>query len=506
MGGMNVVLMAATPGAKAPVELGSTRSGRGGEFELHYRGNEAASVKYLLATRPGGAAEAGFPVDGQSYRARRWRSATARPAGRCEVTERTTVAMGFAMAQFIGAGDQVAGKNPGLKNAAAMSADLVDRHRRPQQGPAQVPQRRLDLHPADLQLARQPADDLPPPGHRLRAAAVEDAARPAARPPATRSKPSPTSPATPGTASATSTSSRSRAPASAAPGSPPSAAAKRPTPGPWRCASKARRPGIDGPGNFSIDPEGNLWVANNYAYSRKSRQPACGSDKLFRFTPTGADLPRLPIRRRRPQRGRLRRRGRPLRTRLGGQLRLRRQGLQDRGEPHLGLALQHRGRNALAGRRLGSRQDQLAAGDRRRPAAKTSGSPTAATTASPGSTAKPSRARPKARRRPRSTSPAPRSPRARAPPSNAPSPTRSTPAGTSTSPATRATRSPSWRRTATPSGCTPAAACTCRWASSSTATATPGSRTRSGSWRRARACGPRKKSAKASRRAAATSP
>ncbi len=85
-------------------------------------------MKYLLATRPGGAAEAGFPVDGQSYRLGLALGEGAVPRGTktdVKVTERTTVAMGFAMAQFIGKGDVVAGKNPGLKNAAAMSADLV---------------------------------------------------------------------------------------------------------------------------------------------------------------------------------------------------------------------------------------------------------------------------------------------------------------------------------------------------------------------------------------------
>jgi len=53
-------------------------------------------------------------------------------------------------------------------------------------------------------------------------------------------------------------------------------------------------PGMDGPGNFAIDAEGNLWVANNYAYSRQSRKPACGSDKIFRFTPTGQTYPGSP--------------------------------------------------------------------------------------------------------------------------------------------------------------------------------------------------------------------
>ena len=64
--GMNVALMAATPGGKAPVKLGSTRSGRDGAFTLRYSGASDTAVKYLLATRPGGGAEAGFPVAGQT--------------------------------------------------------------------------------------------------------------------------------------------------------------------------------------------------------------------------------------------------------------------------------------------------------------------------------------------------------------------------------------------------------------------------------------------------------
>jgi hypothetical protein len=111
MSGMNVALMAAKPGAKAPVRLGSARSVRGGEFEIDYRGNEGASVKYLLATRPGGGAEAGFPIDGQSYRLALVLG-EGEPWGPVKITERTTVAMGFAMAQFIGAGRTPALRTP----------------------------------------------------------------------------------------------------------------------------------------------------------------------------------------------------------------------------------------------------------------------------------------------------------------------------------------------------------------------------------------------------------
>jgi hypothetical protein len=291
MGGMNVVLMAAKPGAKSPTKLGSTRSDRHGEFELHYRGNEAASVKYLLATRPGGGAEAGFPVDGRSYRVALAIGA-GEPYGPLKVTERTTVAMGFAMAQFIGAGDKVAGPNPGLKNAAAMSADLVKTEGGISRVLLDFPNggststhptfnslgnllticRRQNLACARvLSKARVPGGA---PAPDTLAAAVNMARYPwhdvgglykLAISPAVRTRWQP----------------------SLGRGEAPDA---------WTLALRfeGTPPGMDGPGNFSIDPEGNLWVANNYAYSRQSRQPACGSDKLFRFTPTGQTYPRSP--------------------------------------------------------------------------------------------------------------------------------------------------------------------------------------------------------------------
>ena len=55
--GMTVALLAANPGAARPVVLGTARSGAGGAFSLSYRGAGLTTVKYLLATRPGGGAE-----------------------------------------------------------------------------------------------------------------------------------------------------------------------------------------------------------------------------------------------------------------------------------------------------------------------------------------------------------------------------------------------------------------------------------------------------------------
>jgi NHL repeat len=295
--GMNVVLFEATASGKRPVPLGSARSESGGRFTLHYSGAENASVKYLLATRAGGGAEAGFPIYGQSYRlgAVIGEGAVPRPA-KVKITERTTVAMGFSMAQFISVGESagaplVAGKNPGLRNAAAMSGDLVDLggglspvlRKFPNGGSTSTLStfdtladllalcREQDARCARfLRLAGEPGSHVPAidtleavatiaryPWHD--AAGLANLARVA--PPQW---------------------------------SPVLAAAEAPHAWTLALRFEGTPPGLDGPGNFAIDAGGNLWVANNYAYSRESRVPACGSGKLFRFTPTGQTYPGSP--------------------------------------------------------------------------------------------------------------------------------------------------------------------------------------------------------------------
>jgi hypothetical protein len=289
--GMNVELMAAHPGDRLPERLGTARSGANGAFALHYKGARGNAVKYLLATRPGGAAEAGYPIYGQSYRLAAALGTGAVPR-RAKVTERTTVAMGFAMAQFIGSG-MVVGQEPGLRNSAAMSGDLVDlggglakvlrtfpngkststlatvnalanllticrrqdvacvrllsKARTPGGAPAK------DTLSAVVNIARYPWHDV----HGLYELSLAAAHRRGTWQPAL------------------------------GPGEAPDA---------WTLALRfeGSPPGMDGPGNFAIDAEGNVWVGNNYAYSRESRKPACGSDKLFRFTPTGRTYPGSP--------------------------------------------------------------------------------------------------------------------------------------------------------------------------------------------------------------------
>ncbi|HVV90217.1 MAG TPA: NHL repeat-containing protein [Solirubrobacterales bacterium] len=289
--GMTVELMAAHPGDRLPERLGTVRSGAGGAFTLRYEGARGSAVKYLLATRPGGGAEAGHPVDGQSYRLAAALGAGAVPR-QAKVTERTTVAMGFAMAQFIGGGT-VVGQEPGLRNSAAMSGDLVDLDG----GLAKV----LRTFPNDNSTSTLATFDALANllticrRQDLGCARLLSKAR------------------TPGGAPAKDTLSAvvniARYPwhdvrglyklalaAAHRRGTWQPTLGRGEAPDAWTLALRfeGTPPGMDGPGNFAIDAEGNIWVANNYAYSRESRKPACGSDKLFRFTPTGQTYPGSP--------------------------------------------------------------------------------------------------------------------------------------------------------------------------------------------------------------------
>ncbi len=289
--GMNVVLYAAKPGAKRPQVLGRTRSRRGGEFALRYRGASAGPVKYVLATRPGGGAEAGFPVPGNSYRL-----ATAIGAGavprRVRLNERTTVAMGYAMAQFI-SGGRVAGKNPGLRNAAAMTRNLV---RVGSGGLSRViatfPNGRststlktfdslANLLGTCRAQSQRCANVLTLAGVPGRGAAGDTltAATNLARYPWYHSR----------ALFKLSLRVRARYRPALAPGKRPDA---------WTLALRFEgNPRVmDGPGNIAIDEKGSLWIGNNYEYSRESTEATCFGKELVRFTPTGQTYPGSPYR------------------------------------------------------------------------------------------------------------------------------------------------------------------------------------------------------------------
>ena len=285
--GMNVVLFAAKPGAARPRVLGATRSGAGGRFTLRYRGASRGPVKYMLATRPGGGAEAGFPVPGNSYRLASAVGAGAVPR-RATVNERTTVAMGYAMAQFVAAG-RVAGKNPGLRNAAAMTRNLVGVRggglspvlaKFPNGGSTST-LRAFDSLANLLAACRAQS---------LRCAAFLGLAR------------------VPGGAAAGDTlaaaTNLARYPWHASEAlfklSRRLRARYRPVlhkkPAAWTLALRFEGSprAMDGPGNFAIDGRGTLWVGNNYEYSRESSEPSCFGRELLRYTPTGQTYPGSP--------------------------------------------------------------------------------------------------------------------------------------------------------------------------------------------------------------------
>ena len=403
MRGMNVVLLSANPGGARPAVLGRARSRRGGAFVLRYRRQRSAAASSTCSPRrPGGAAEAGFPVPGDSYRL-----AAALGAGRvprrATLNERTTVAMGFAMAQFIDGG-RVAGKDPGLRNAAAMSGDLVRVGsgglsrvlRRFPNGNSTSTLRTFDSLANLLGVCRAQGGAAP--------SLLRLAGAPGGGPAADTLAATSTSPATRGTTRGPLQSSRWRARARFKPALAPRRSARRLDPG----AALRRRPARPGRSRQLRDRRRRRHLGRQQLRIQPpvdGSRPASAASSSASRRPARL-LPGLALRKRRHQRGRLRDRDRPERTRLGRQLRLRRQGLPEGGAAQQRLRVpaerqgdlagpgkgrpgtQRKGRNRrdLQGR-LGSRRHQLAAGDGRRLREGTSGSPTAATTASPGSPA-----------------------------------------------------------------------------------------------------------------------
>jgi hypothetical protein len=281
-GAFGVELFQARPGAARPKLLGRTRTGVEGEFALPYRGSSATAVRYLVATRDEhGAADP-------------YRLATALGTGALPVTvtvnDRTTVAMAFAMAQFLDDG-RVTGRGPGLANSAAMAADLAspgtggvgDVLRQYPNGDSTSTRATFgslaDLSAACRSVDRECARLLRlahPPG----AAAPGDSLQALvdiARNPwhsvgglfgLSRHVPQVYSPAL--------------------------AAGERPYAWTLALRFEGAPETMDGPGNFGIDAEGSLWVLNNYEYTRKPPSPVCGSEQLLRFTPAGQRYPGSP--------------------------------------------------------------------------------------------------------------------------------------------------------------------------------------------------------------------
>jgi hypothetical protein len=284
-----VSLYQAVPGAAKPQRLGTTTTRRGGSYNLSYSGSRVRGVRYLIAARRGGGAEAGFPVPVSSYRLAA-ALGDRRVPRRATINDRTTVAAAFAMAQFFD-GNRVAGKNPGLRNAAAMTRDLVTR-------------RGGGISPVLSRFPNGGSTSTLPTFNSL-ANLVASCRYPGARC-AQLLKLA----ATPGTAGAPNTlvamTSIARYPWHDVRGLFALSRLARPLYGPslrrgerpdaWTLA--LRFEGVprtmNGPGNIAVDARGSLWVINNYEYTRNPLGHPCAGEQLLRFTPTGQGYPGSP--------------------------------------------------------------------------------------------------------------------------------------------------------------------------------------------------------------------
>jgi hypothetical protein len=270
------VFQAGVEAGAAPTVLARGRTGAHGEFGVAYRRPaDPRAVLYLTADvdRPGRV---------------RLASALGAPGGASQVVinERTTVAAGYALAQFLDHRG-FSGTSPGLQNAAAIShnlAGIVDGGIAPLlAGPpngATTSTLAAFNTLADIvagcvagrtcqslfALAQPPGENQPT--NTLEA--VADIAR------------------TPGHnvagLFALARAKQVYTPVLAA------------APDAWTLAIRYDGNGheLDGPGNLAFDAAGDAWVTNNYQYHPDPLMSVCGDTKVVELTPTGRDAPGAP--------------------------------------------------------------------------------------------------------------------------------------------------------------------------------------------------------------------
>lgn len=289
-GAMVTVFEAGTRFGDRPRRLGGARTDDLGRFRVAYAPpRDPGAVVYLTADTPpadDGAADRTHPVSPVRFAA----VLTGAPGGperQLRVTERTTVAAGFALAQFTRAGG-FAGPWPGPRNAASVAHNLADVTTGGVSPFLAAPPN--DAQTSTLRTFNSLADAVaactaeargcaelfaaaqPPGGERPRDTlqAVADIARA----PGTR----------PGRIFALARRHPVYVPALDA------------APTAWTLALRYEGNGreVDGPGNIAFDKAGDAWIVNNYTYGADPRDPACGGRQLLRLRPDGKDGPGAP--------------------------------------------------------------------------------------------------------------------------------------------------------------------------------------------------------------------
>ncbi|MGW0038963.1 hypothetical protein [Gordonia sp. NPDC003376] len=205
--------------------------------------------------------------------------------GQITVNERTTVAAGYGMAQFIGDGDTggrgIGGPAPGVRNAATMAGDLAD----PVTGRIG---KVLRSSPNGTQTSTMAAfTSLSDAVAACTTATAGCVALRRATTTATHGRPGTI---TAGLANlAKSPSSKVAEVFAVSLRSARSPGALVVPPVAWTLALRFDGGGglLSGPGNFTIDKRGDIWVNANYEYASDPRTPVCGSRYLFRFSPNG---------------------------------------------------------------------------------------------------------------------------------------------------------------------------------------------------------------------------
>ena len=268
------VKLFASGGARSRL-LGQAVSGADGGFAIEFAPpDDPDAVLYLIARQgPAGLATVLGPA----------------PLDVAEVVvnERTTVATGYALAQFVD-GATIAGNRVGVKNAAAMLRNLVDLETGEVasvlgESPNGLTTSALPTFNALANLVLGCVRD------RAGCDAFFDAARP------------PRGPAPRQTLQAVADIARNpwhnveALFALLEAGPRPYQPSLLGAPDAWTLALRFRgEPMVmNGPGNFAIDADGNLWVTDNYQWAPRDGV-ACAGRLLLKFTPTGEFFPGSP--------------------------------------------------------------------------------------------------------------------------------------------------------------------------------------------------------------------